>query len=393
VSTNRFADLGVSAPVVEAMSRRGISAPFPIQQRILADALAGADLLVQSPTGSGKTLAFAIPMVEGIEPSAPPVSGLVLVPTRELAGQVAAEIAPLAAARGLRVARAYGGASIRVQAKLMGRAHIVVATPGRLEDLAGRGAVSLGNVAILVLDEADRMLDMGFQPQVDRLVARTPVTRQTMFFSATLDGVAERAANRYTRHAQRHEEAARIEEEGPIEHRFVAVPADARVEVLAELLTEQREGRSLVFVRTRHGADRLARRLAGAGVRTAVMHGSKTQSARERALGEFTSGRVRALVATDVAARGIDVEGITHVVNFDPPVDAAGYTHRVGRTGRAGRSGTGITLVSPGNGEAVGRLVRELGLEDAYAAGGFTPSRPAPASRRPSSPQRRRRRY
>src|SRR5262249_54081684 len=158
---------------------------FPIQQRILADALAGADLLVQSPTGSGKTLAFAIPLVEGIGPSAPPVSGLVLVPTRELAGQVAAGIAPLAPPAGRRVARAYGGASIRVQTKLMGSAHIVVATPGRLEDLAGRGAVSLANVAIVVLDEADRMLDMGFQPQVDRLVARTPATRQTMFFSAT----------------------------------------------------------------------------------------------------------------------------------------------------------------------------------------------------------------
>ncbi len=385
-----FAELGVSPGVVRALSGRGISTPFPVQRRILEDALSGADILVQSPTGSGKTLAFGIPLVDRLAGKPTITSGLVLVPTRELAGQVAAEIAPMAAAQGLRVARAYGGASIRTQARLIERAHILVATPGRLEDLVGRREVDLSRVRILVLDEADRMLDMGFQPQVDKLVARTPRERQTMFFSATLDGLAARVADNYTRSPIRHQEDVLVQEEGPIEHRFVSVDNDNRVDALVDLLVEQRDGRSLVFVRTRHGADRLAQRLSRSGVRTAVMHGSKTQAARERALGEFASGRIRALVATDVAARGIDIADVTHVVNFDPPADADGYTHRVGRTGRAGRSGTGVTLVSPGHGPAVSALVRELGLEDAYAADGFALTRPKSATPTHRSGQRRR---
>jgi superfamily II DNA/RNA helicase len=376
-----FAAFGVSPKVVETLAGRDVVEPFAVQRRVLSDALAGRDLLVQSPTGSGKTLAFGIPLVERIEPSAPPTTGLVLVPTRELAAQVAAEIAPIASARGLRVARAYGGVSVASQARLAGRAHILVATPGRLDDLVGRGDVRLERVQVLVLDEADRMLDMGFLPQVERLVARTPRSRQTMFFSATLDGACARAAAEWTRDPVRHREDERVEVSGPVEHRFVPVSAELRVDALVDLLVDQGDGRSLVFVRTRHGADRLVRKLARAGVRAGVMHGSKTQAARERALGEFAAGRIRTLVATDVAARGIDIADITHVVNFDPPADAAGYTHRVGRTGRAGRAGTGITLVSPEHGEVVSRVVAELELEDAYAAGGLVLRRPAPLPR------------
>ena len=376
-----FSALGVSPSVIETLAGHGVVEPFAVQRRVLRDALAGRDVLVQSPTGSGKTLAFGIPLVERIDPSSPATTALVLVPTRELAAQVAAEIAPIARARGLRVARAYGGVSVASQARLAGRAQILVATPGRLDDLCGRGDVRLESVRLLVLDEADRMLDMGFLPQVERLVARMPRSRQTMFFSATLDGACERAASAWTRDAIRHREEERVEVVGPVEHRFVPVDAETRVETLVELLVDQGDGRSLVFVRTRHGADRLVKKLARAGVRAAVMHGSKTQAARERALGEFAAGSVRALVATDVAARGIDIADITHVVNFDPPADAAGYTHRVGRTGRAGRAGTGITLVSPEHGAVVSRVVEELELEEAYASAGLALSRPAPLPR------------
>ena len=369
MSPTTFADLGVSNAVCASLERRGITEPFPVQARVMADALAGRDVLVQSPTGSGKTFAFGIAIVDRLEADAAPHSALILVPTRELASQVAQEIAGIARARGLRVARAYGGASLREQIRYVAKAQIIVATPGRLGDLAGRGAVRLERVKILVLDEADRMLDMGFQPQVDEIVNRIPADRQTMFFSATLAGKILDVAKRYTRDARRHEDVTRPQETGPITHRFMPVTGD-RVEALVDLLAGEAP-RSLVFVRTRHGADRLAEKLKRAGIRTGVMHGDKTQSARERALGEFASGRVKALVATDVAARGIDIDDISHVINFDPPDDADTYTHRIGRTGRAGRPGTGITLVSPEHGRAVTILVEQLQLETEYEAEGL----------------------
>jgi superfamily II DNA/RNA helicase len=381
LSSSTFAGLGVSDAVCASLARRGITEPFPVQARVMSDALAGHDVLVQSPTGSGKTLAFGIPIVERLSADAPPHSALILVPTRELAAQVAQELAGIARARGLRVARAYGGASLREQVKYVARAQIIVATPGRLADLAGRGAVRLERVRLLVLDEADRMLDMGFQPQVDDIVRRIPDARQTMFFSATLGPKVLDVARRYTTDAQRHADATRPQETGPIEHRFLPVAGD-RVEALVELLSGEAE-RSLVFVRTRHGADRLALKLKRAGIRTGVMHGDKTQGARERALGEFASGRVGTLVATDVAARGIDIDDISHVINYDPPMDADTYTHRVGRTGRAGRPGTGITLVAPDQSRELTLLVEELKLVDEYQAGGLEldSRRPAPARR------------
>ncbi len=381
MSGSTFAALGVSDAVCASLARRGITEPFPVQARVMSDALAGRDVLVQSPTGSGKTLAFGIPLVERLSPDAPPHSALVLVPTRELASQVAQELAGIARARGLRVARAYGGASLREQVKYVAKAQIIVATPGRLGDLAGRGAVRLERIRMLVLDEADRMLDMGFQPQVDEIVKRIPTERHTMFFSATLGPKVLDVARRYTHDAQRHADTTRPQETGPITHRFLPVAGD-RVDALIHLLSGEAE-RALVFVRTRHGADRLALKLKRAGIRAGVMHGDKTQSARERALGEFASGRVGALVATDVAARGIDIDDISHVINFDPPMDADTYTHRVGRTGRAGRPGTGITLVAPDQGRELTVLVEELKLVDEYQEGGLELD-----SRRPA-PQRR----
>jgi len=376
MSPSTFAELGVLPVVVEALARRDVIEPFPIQSRVLGDALAGRDVLVQSPTGSGKTLAFGIPLVQLLTPTDPPASALVLVPTRELASQVAQEIHHIARARGVRVARAYGGVSIANQARLIAGAQILVATPGRLEDLLCRRDVRLDRVRALVLDEADRMLDMGFLPQVEAILRRVPSARQTMLFSATLQGLVGSVAEAHTRDAVRIEAGSPPSDTGAIEHRFLPVTADGRFETLCDLLVENREGRTLVFVRTRHGADRLVQRLKRAGLRAGVMHGSKTQSARERALAQFSSGELRALVATDVAARGIDVDDITHVINFDPPHDTDGYVHRVGRTGRAGKSGTGMTLVLAEDTARLTKLAEELQLEDAFEADGLVLTRP-----------------
>jgi superfamily II DNA/RNA helicase len=366
-----FADLGVSKDVCSALAHKGITAPFPIQVAVVADAMSGRDVLVQSPTGSGKTLAFGLPVVERITPADGQAAALILVPTRELAAQVAEELFPIVRARGLRIARAYGGVSVRNQARFIANAHVLVATPGRLEDLVQRRDVRLDRVKVLVLDEADRMLDMGFQPAVDRIVALTPRSRQTMFFSATLVGRASEMAKAYTTDASAHAVAERVQEHGPIEHRFLAVTAHDKVEKLVELLVEDHRSRSLVFVRTRHGADRLVEKLKRDGVRAGVMHGAKTQAARERALDLFTNGRTPVLVATDVAARGIDVDDVARVINFDPPEDTESYVHRIGRTGRAGKAGIGITFVMPEHSKRLTALAEELQLEDAYEASGL----------------------
>jgi ATP-dependent RNA helicase RhlE len=373
--TASFRDLGVSAPVADALRARGVEAPFPIQTMVLPDALAGRDVLGRSQTGSGKTLAFALPIVERLDPAAPRPSALVLVPTRELATQVSEEFAGVSRARGLRVAAAYGGVSIREQSNRVSKAHILIATPGRLEDLASRRMVRLDRVRVLVLDEADRMLDMGFQPQVAQIVRRLPAERQTMFFSATLDGAVGHLARAYTRNPSRHEveQARQTVEEA--EHRFVPVAQASKAEALADLLSRD-DGSALVFVRTKRGADRLVRRLRTLGIDAASMHGDMPQGARERALGRFSSGRIRVLVATDVAARGIDVHDIAHVVNYDPPESRESYVHRVGRTARAGRAGMGITLVTPDQEAEVSRIARQLQLQEDFEREGMKTAPP-----------------
>jgi ATP-dependent RNA helicase RhlE len=342
MSQQSFADLGVSRAVVGALRNRGVHTPFPIQELVIADVLAGRDVLAKSPTGSGKTLAFGVPLVDRIAPEAKRPAALVLAPTRELAGQIVEELRPLARARNLSVSAVYGGVGFEKQTREAQRAHIVVATPGRLEDLLQRRAFGLGDVQTLVLDEADRMLDMGFRPAVDRIVAQCPRKRQTLFFSATLDGEAGRVAKAYTHEARRHEHTPPTQRHADIEHRFLAVERDDRLDALVDELGDSE--RSLVFVRTKRGADRLVKRLSREGVQAVAMHGDKSQRQREKALAAFEAGRVDTLVATDVAARGIDVDGISHVINFDPPADREGYVHRVGRTGRAGRTGVGITF-------------------------------------------------
>lgn len=369
-TSTTFADLGVSEPVARAVAEAGARVPFPVQAVALPDALAGRDVLVRSPTGSGKTLAFAIPIVERLGSGAPTPAALVLVPTRELAAQVADAFAAPAGARGLAVAVAYGGVPLRDQARAAARAHVLVATPGRLEDLAARRLVDLSRVSVLVLDEADRMLDLGFQPQVDRIVRRLSGERQTMFFSATLDGEVGRLARAYTRAPARHEVAAEARTAPGADHRFLPVDPHGKVEALVELLAGPR-GLALVFVRTKRGADRLGRRLRARGVAAGALHGDLTQAARERALARFAAGAVDTLVATDVAARGLDLERITHVVNFDPPQDDEGYVHRVGRTARAGRAGTGITFVTPEQRGEVGRMAARLDLGEAFTGEGM----------------------
>ena len=367
MSSQSFAELGVSTAVVNALSADGITAPFAVQEMVIRDVLAGRDVLVRSPTGSGKTLAFGVPLVDRIESDGPRPAALILAPTRELATQIAADIRAIAHARALRVTAVYGGVGLVKQAENAARSHILVATPGRLEDLLARRAFSLKNVKLLVLDEADRMLDMGFRPPVDRIVAACPEDRQTLFFSATLDGEAGTIARSYTHNAVSHERGPTQRSAAEsIEHRFVSVTHEGRLDALVEELEKDR-GLTLVFVRTKRGADRLVKRLAGRDIEAVAMHGDKSQRQRERALAQFENGVIDTLVATDVAARGIDVQGISHVIQFDPPDGDDSYVHRVGRTGRAGRTGVGITLVARAEHGDMVKLARRLGIDHAIS--------------------------
>ena len=396
MSMQSFADLGVSAAVARTLAARGAGAPFAVQRSVVPDALAGHDVLVNAPTGSGKTLAFGVPLVERLEATDARAAALVLVPTRELASQVAEALTEIAHMRALSLATVYGGVGIERQSQLARRAHIVVATPGRLEDLIARRAVRLDRVRILVLDEADRMLDLGFRPAVDRIVARIPQERQTLFLSATLEGEAGRVARRYTRGPRLHEVRASERARGRVEHRFVDVAHEDKLDSLLRELGSGGRGRTLVFVRTKRGADRLVKRLGNRGVSAAAIHGDRSQAQREKALARFHAGSVDTLVATDVAARGIDVEDVTHVINFDVPGDRDAYVHRVGRTGRAGRRGVGITLVTGEQAGAVSEIATELRLHAQFAQSGLSAAggrahTPEPGSRRRGRRRRERR--
>ncbi len=376
MSQQSFRELGVSARVSDALAARSIHEPFTIQSLVLPDALAGLDVLAKSPTGSGKTLAFAIPIVERTTSRDKRPSALVLVPTRELAVQVTEELAAIAPANDLRVAAVYGGMPLRTQADRARGANILVATPGRLQDLADRRLLDLSSVRILVLDEADRMLDMGFKPQVDKIVRLLPRNRQTMFFSATLDGEVGELARAYTSSPSRFEADLPSDRAvGEIAHRFVAVSPDTKVETLVEHIRAN-DGLTLVFVRTKRGADRLAKKLAFHQVDAVSMHGDLSQGQRQRALRRFESGKVQVLVATDVAARGLDIDDIAHVINYDPPEEDKGYVHRTGRTGRAGRNGIAITFVLPDQEAETSRAANRLGHREQFEQAGLSTARP-----------------
>ena len=358
-----FGSLGVPAPLAAALASGGITQPFPIQAAILPDALAGRDILGRGRTGSGKTLAFSIPLaarLAGGHTMACRPRGLVLVPTRELASQVQAVLRPLAHAIGLSVTTVFGGVSQHPQvAALRSRADIVVACPGRLADLIEQGHCHLGDVEISVLDEADHMADVGFLPVVRRLLEATPPQGQRMLFSATLDHDVDVLARRYLSNPAHHAvDPAALPPR--IEHHLLTVAPADRVGVVRALAGG--DNRSLIFTRTKHGAKKLARQLTASGVPAAELHGNLSQSARTKNLASFSSGAVRVLVATDVAARGIHVDGIGLVIHADSPAEHKAYLHRSGRTARAGAAGVVITLQVPAQAREVRTLMKRANV-------------------------------
>jgi len=340
-----FEALGVSADLVAALAAQGITEPFAIQSLAIADGLAGHDICGKAKTGSGKTLAFGLPILERVgkaQPKRP--RALVLVPTRELANQVKDVLAPLGKVVQRRVIACYGGVSMDVQVNALQKgADVIIGTPGRLIDLMERGELSLADVETLVLDEADRMADMGFMPQVQKILYRIESAHQTLLFSATLDGAIDRLVQRYMNEPVYHEVASEETTVDSMEHRFLHVHQMDKVKVAAAIARAAQ--RTLLFVRTKRGADRLVEQLHREGVRAGAIHGDLRQGARERSLAEFSSGKVPVLVATDVAARGIHVDGVDVVVHYDPPEDEKAYLHRSGRTARAGEKGVAVTLM------------------------------------------------
>ena len=360
--TATFADLGVAEDLVAALAARGITSPFPIQTLTIPDAIAGRDVCGKAQTGSGKTIAFGLPLIERTAPAkAKHPHALVLVPTRELCAQVAREIEPLAAARGLSLAEVYGGVSMGVQiGAIRDGADIIVATPGRLIDLIERGHVSLRDVDCVVIDEADQMADMGFLPQVHRLMREIEGGHQTMLFSATLDGQVRSLVQRYLADPVRHEVEMLQETVDTQEHRFLAVHHMDKARVAAAIANSA--DRVLVFVSTKRGADRVAELLRDEGVRATPIHGDLHQSAREKALSGFIGGKIDVLVATNVASRGLHIEDIDIVLHYDPPQDYKSFIHRSGRTARAGESGLVVTLVEWDQVDEVKRIQALSGL-------------------------------
>ncbi|MGD2101000.1 MAG: DEAD/DEAH box helicase [Acidimicrobiia bacterium] len=358
-----FADLGVPRPLCDTLRKRGITEPFPIQAAAIADALAGRDVSGKAPTGSGKTLAFGLPLLTNVEPARPRrPKALILAPTRELAEQISVELQPLARVVDRWVAVVYGGVGYGPQKNALRKGvDVLVATPGRLEDLIDQRVLQLGDVNLVVVDEADRMADMGFVPAVRRILDQTSPRRQTMLFSATLDGEVAQLAKRYQTNPVRREAEA-VETNAPdAEHHFWLVERDQRIDRTVDVIESGEK--VIVFTRTRHGADRLARQLGKRGVDAVAMHGGRNQGQRRRALSAFTKGRAAALIATDVAARGIHVDDVSTVLHFDPPHDAKDYVHRSGRTARAGAGGTVVSLVLRDQRKAIGRIQRDLGID------------------------------
>jgi superfamily II DNA/RNA helicase len=381
-----FVDLGLPDRLIEVLSRRGIKRPLPIQAAAIADVLGGVDVAGKAPTGSGKTLAFALPIAATLTRAAPRrPHGLVLAPTRELASQIASEMSPLLAVRSLRAYPFYGGVGFGGQRSALRRGvDVAVACPGRLEDLMSSGDVELSDVDVVVVDEADRLADMGFLPAVCRILDATSSGRQTLLFSATLDGDVDVLVRRYQHNPVRHEVSTQ-EEVSRASHQFRAVASADRAALCAELVNAP--GPSVVFVRTKHGADRVARRLRDAGAAAAAIHGDRSQAQRERTLADFRAGKVQVLVATDVAARGIHVDQVARVIHYDLPADLKDYVHRSGRTARAGAEGIVIALVTPEKRALADSLQR--GLRGTIETVGAVSSSDASAWARPqnSAPQ------
>jgi len=373
--TKTWLELGVPKNIIAGLVSRGIEAPFPVQEATLPDALAGNDICGKAPTCSGKTLAFGIAIAVKVTKSRPGrPTGLVLVPTRELAAQVAKEISLLCGGSDIRVSAVYGGAGYGPQVKAARASSIVVATPGRLEDLIKRRDLDLGAVAVAVIDEADRMADMGFMPAVKRIMRAVTTNRQTLLFSATLDGDIDMLIREFQNSPKRHA-VATAENAGEIDHLFWNVSRDNRTKVLAEIATQYE--RAIVFCRTKHGSDRLAGNLESMGINTCVIHGNRSQAQREKALEQFRRGKATVMVATDVAARGIHIDAVPVVVHFDMPEDPKDYIHRSGRTGRAGMKGTVISLIDKSMRRTTTSLCRGMKFDVIYDEPNFNLSEPA----------------
>jgi superfamily II DNA/RNA helicase len=406
-----FDALGVPAPLVEVLSGSGITAPFPIQVATLPDSLGGRDVLGRGRTGSGKTLAFALPLVARLAASdsrrsARRPRGLVLVPTRELANQVAAVVDPLATALGMRTTTIFGGVGQNPQVQaLSSGVDIVIACPGRLEDLIGQGHADLGAVEVTVLDEADHMADLGFLPGVKRLLDRTPQVGQRLLFSATLDNGVDVLVRRYLSNPVTHSVDPAVAPVSTMTHHVLHVTNGDKAEVVRRLAGGL--GRSVLFTRTKHQAKKLAKQLTAAGIPAVDLHGNLSQNARERNLEAFSNGGTRVLCATDIAARGIHVDDVALVVHVDPPTEHKAYLHRSGRTARAGAGGTVVTVVTPDQTGEVRTLARQAGIsptvtpvqpgaplleELAGPPAPFVEPAPAPAPQQPSSGGGRRRR-
>ena len=381
--TKSWTALGVPERIVAGLLKRGIAEPFPVQAATIPESLMGLDICGKAPTGSGKTLAFGIALAVKVVKSKPGrPHGLVLVPTRELAAQVAKEVAMLCAGGGITVAAVYGGAGYGPQVKAARAASIVVATPGRLEDLMKRRDLDLGAVAIVVIDEADRMADMGFMPAVKRIMRTIPGGRQTLLFSATLDGDVDNLIREFQRDPKKHQVAA-AENGGEIEHLFWNVNRDERTRMVSEIANHYE--RAIVFCRTKHGSDRLAGNLDSLGVETCVIHGNRSQAQRERALEQFRRGKATVMVATDVAARGIHIDAVPVVVHFDLPEDPKDYIHRSGRTGRAGEKGVVISFVDKSIRRSTTQLTKNMPFDVVFVDPQFVDTSMPAQSPRPGS--------
>lgn len=384
--TITFAQLGLPEALISSLARSNIHHPFPIQAATIRDALDGRDITGRAPTGSGKTLAFGLPMLARVPRSnRNQPGGLILAPTRELAEQIMQELAPHAKGLNRKMTAIYGGVGYGPQKNALRQGvDVVVATPGRLEDLIEQGSVDLGRVAIVVLDEADRMADMGFLPAVRRILDQTAATRQTLLFSATLDGVVGSLSRNYQTDPARHQVEPTESSAVVADHHFWLVDREARVHHTAEVIRSH--GRSIVFTKTRHGADRLAKQLDRDGLRTEVLHGGRSQNQRTKALKSFAAGRVDALIATDVAARGIHIDAVAAVVHYDPAADTKDYLHRSGRTARAGATGTVVSLVTGDQQKTIRRMQKDMGMEGSFTRPGGGPSlSPVPTGSRPMS--------
>lgn len=394
-----FSTLGLSEPILRALALQNFTTPTPIQAGAIPPLLAGHDLLGIAQTGTGKTAAFALPILQRL--AAAPVRvpafctrALILAPTRELALQIDAAIRGFAAGQPIRTCVILGGVGRRPQEERMRRGpEIVVGTPGRIGDLMATRHLRLEHVEAFVLDEADRMLDLGFIRDVRQIVAALPERRQSLLFSATMPKEVGQLAESFLRNPQRVEIAPEVRTPEKIEHHVHFVPAAEKRALLMELLGDPAMERVIVFTRTKHGANKVCEHLAVGGVRAEALHGNKSQSARERSLGMFRSGRARVLVATDIASRGIDVSGISHVINFDLPVEPESYVHRIGRTARAGNSGVAISFCDPTERGALRAIERTTGaalrpVNAAPAISGAPAARPVQKSRRRRRPQR-----